>query len=125
LAQVDRQVAELHDQVGELRAELASTTARRDAAVHDAEREKAYGDQRVDDLRARHEEENRRLREELAELRRELNAAREEVRVQRTRADRAEARLDNATVARRRESYAGRGRRRAGTPVAETETASD
>jgi colicin import membrane protein len=43
-------------------------TAERDAAVHDAEREKAHGHERVDDLRARHEEENRRLREELVEL---------------------------------------------------------
>jgi hypothetical protein len=69
LAQADRQAADLRDQVVELRAKLAATTAQRDAAVRDAEREKAYGQQRVDDLRARYEEENRRLREELVETR--------------------------------------------------------
>src|SRR5829696_5572515 len=77
------------------------------------------GGQRVVDVRARHEDMNRQLREELAELRHELTTAREEVRAQRGRADRAEGRLDNATVAmkaRRRQSYAGRGRRREGAP---------
>jgi colicin import membrane protein len=81
----------------------------------EARLEKAHGDQRVDDLRARHEEENRRLGEELVELRGDLITAHEEARLQRSRADRAEARLDNATVAtkaRRRQTYAGRGRHR-------------
>src|SRR3954464_9877669 len=103
-------------------------TPLRDAAIHDAEREKVHGGQRVDDLPARYEQENRRLREELSELRDELNLAREEARVQRSRADRAEGRLDNTTVAtkaRRRQSYAGRTRRREGATVAEMETARD
>jgi len=43
LAQADRQAADLRDQVGELRAQLAAITAQRDAAVHEAEREKAHG----------------------------------------------------------------------------------
>ena len=47
---------ELRDQVIDLRGKLATMTAQRDAAVHDAERETAYGHQRVDDLRTRHEE---------------------------------------------------------------------
>src|SRR3954471_15901198 len=84
-----------------------------------AEREKVHGGQRVDDLPARYEQENRRLREELSELRDELNLAREEARVQRSRAGRAEGRLNNTTVAtkaRRRWSYAGRTRRREGPP---------
>ncbi|UOY03238.1 hypothetical protein [Blastococcus sp. PRF04-17] len=114
LAQADRQAADLRDEVSDLREKLAAMTAQRDAAVHDAEREKAHGHQRVDDLRTRHEEENLRLREELAELRGELNTVREEARVQRSRADRAEARVDNAVTikARRPQSHAGRGRRR-------------
>lgn len=98
LARADREVAEFRDQVSDLGAKLATMTVRYEAAVRDAEREKAHGDQRVADLRARHEEEHVRLREVLAEMRSELNAAREEARVQRSRADRAEARLDNATV---------------------------
>jgi colicin import membrane protein len=125
LSQADRQGRELRDQVSELCAKLATMTAQRDAAVHDAEREKDHGDQRVDDLRARHEAENRLLREELAELRLELSTAHEEARVQRSRADRAEARLDNATVAskpRRRQSYAGRGRRRDEATATEADT---
>ncbi|MDT0276045.1 coiled-coil domain-containing protein [Blastococcus goldschmidtiae] len=114
LAQAGQQVAELRDEVSDLRGKLAAMTAQRDAAVHDAEREKTHGHQRVEDLRARHDEENRRLREELAELRGELNTARDEARVQRSRADRAEARLDNAVTTRTRRppSPAGRVRRR-------------
>jgi colicin import membrane protein len=92
----------------------------------EARLEKAHGgDQRVDDLRARHQEENRQLGEELAELRGELTTAHQEARVQRSRADRAEARLDNATVAakaRRRQTYAGRGRRRDEVTATGTET---
>jgi colicin import membrane protein len=125
LAQADRQGAELRDQVGELRAKLATMTDQRDAAVHDAEREKAHGDQRVDDLRARHEEVNRRMREELVELRNELTSVREGVRVQRSR---AESRLGNTTVAtkaRRRQSYAGRRRRRNEATAAGTEPTRD
>jgi colicin import membrane protein len=125
LTRADRQGTESRDQISELRAQLATVAAQRDAAVHDAEREKAHGDQRVDDLRARHEEDNRRLLEELAGLRGELTTAHEEASVQRSRADRAEARLDNAAVAakaRRRQSYAGRGRRRDGATTTGAET---
>jgi colicin import membrane protein len=125
LAQADRQAADHRDQVGELRAKLAAMSARRDAAVHDAEREKAHGDQRVDDLRARHEEVNRRRREELAELRHELTNAREDVRVQRSR---AESRLGSTTVptnARRRQSCAGRRRRRDEATATGTEPTRD
>lgn len=128
LARAERRGAELRDQINDLRGRLATVTAQRDAAVHDTEREKAHGDQRVDDLRARHEEENRRLREELIELRGELDTARDEVRVQRSRADRAEARLDSAAVAikaRRRQSYAGRGRRRDEATATEAKTTRD
>ncbi|WP_137161822.1 MULTISPECIES: hypothetical protein [Blastococcus] len=114
LAQAERRGADLRDEISDLREKLAAMTAQRDAAIHDAEREKTHGHQRVEDLRARHDEENRRLREELAELRGELNTARDEARVQRSRADRAEARLDNAvtTKTRRPQSPAGRARRR-------------
>ncbi len=66
---------ELRDQLSDLRAKLATVAAQRDAAVHDAEREEDHGDQRVDDLRARREEENRRLHEELAALRGDLITA--------------------------------------------------
>ncbi|TFV66562.1 UNVERIFIED_ORG: hypothetical protein E4P37_06120 [Bacillus sp. AZ43] len=104
LALADRQAADLRAEASDLRGKLATMAAQRDAAVHDAEREKTHGHQRVDDLRARHEEERRRLREELAELRGELNAARDEVLVQRSRADRAEARLDNAATGKGRRS---------------------
>ncbi|MBN1092123.1 hypothetical protein JKP75_05820 [Blastococcus sp. TML/M2B] len=123
LAQADQQVADLRDEVSDLRGKLAAMSAQRDAAVHDAEREKTHGHQRVNDLRARHEEENRRLREELAGLRGELNTARDEARVQRSRADRAEAHLDNAVTikARRPQSYAGRGRRRRESTATGTE----
>lgn len=115
LVQAERRAAELREEVGDLRGKLATMTAQRDAAVHDAERERVHGQQRVDDLRARHEEEDRRLREEFVELRGELNAAREEASVQRSRADRAEARLDSALVAgepRRPQPPSGHGRRR-------------
>ncbi|TQN43755.1 hypothetical protein FHU33_3219 [Blastococcus colisei] len=127
LAQADQQVAELRDEVSDLRGKLAAMTAQRDAAVHDAEREKTHGYQRVDDLRARHEEENRRVREELAESRGELNTARDETLVQRSRADRAEARLDNAltTKARRPQSPAGRARRRGDIAATGTEETRD
>jgi colicin import membrane protein len=127
LAQADQQVAELRNEVSDLRGTLAAITAQRDAAVHDAEREKTHGHERVDDLRARHEEENRRLREELAELRGELNTARDEALVQRSRADRAEARLDNAatTKVRRRQSHAGRARRRGEITATGTEETRD
>lgn len=127
LAQADRQAADLRDEVSDLRGKLAAMTAQRDAAVHDAEREKTHGHQRVDDLRARHEEENRRLREELAGLHGELNTARDEARVQRSRADRAEARLDNAVriKARRPQSHAGRGRRRGEITATEIEETRD
>jgi colicin import membrane protein len=128
LAEADRRGMELRDQVSDLRRTLATMTAQHDAAVHDVEREMAHGHQRVDDLRTRHEEENRRLREELVELRGELGTARDEARVQRSRADRAEARLDNANVAsraRRRQSYAGRGRRRDETTATGTGTTCD
>lgn len=114
LVQADRQAADLRDEVSELREKLAVMNAQRDAAMHDAEREKTHGHERVNDLRARHEEENRRLSEEVAELRGELNTARDEARVQRSRADRAEARFDNAvtTKTRRPQAPAGRARRR-------------
>jgi colicin import membrane protein len=68
------------------------------------------------------------LREEFAELRGELSAAREDVGVQRTRVDRAEARLDKGTVVtgvRRRQSYAGRGRRRDAATATGTERPRD
>ena len=119
LVQAQRRATELREEVGDLRGKLATMTAQRDAAVHDAEREKVHGQQRVDDLRARHEEEDRRLQEEFVELRGELNAAREAASVQRSRADRAEARLDSAPVARetrRPQSPPGRGRRRGESP---------
>ena len=124
VARADRQVAELRDQVSELGAKLATMTVRYEAAVRDAEREKAHGDQRVADLRARHEEEHVRMREVLAEMRSELNAAREEARVQCSRADRAGARFDNATVATeaRSQSQPGRGRRRNEATASGTET---
>ncbi|GAB3364405.1 coiled-coil domain-containing protein [Modestobacter lapidis] len=127
LAQADRQTADLRDEASDLRGRLAAMTAQRDAAVHDAEREKTHGHERVDDLRARHEEENRRLREELAELRGELNTARDDARVQRSKADRAEARLDNAvtTKARRSQLHAGRARRRGEIAATETEETRD
>ncbi len=114
LVQADRRAADLRDEVSELREKLAVMNAQRDAAMHDAEREKIHGQERVIDLRARHEEENRRLSEEVAELRGELNRARDEARELRSRADRAEARFDNAvtTKARRPQSPAGRARRR-------------
>jgi colicin import membrane protein len=115
LVQAERRATDLREELGDLRGKLATMTAQRDAAVYDAEREKVHGQQRVDDLRARHKEEDRRLREEFVELRGELNAAREEASVQRSRADRAEARLDSAPVARetrRPQSPPGRGRRR-------------
>ena len=123
LVQAERRATDLLEEVGDLRGKLATMTAQRDAAVHDAERERAHGQQRVDDLRARHEEENRRLREVFVELRGELNAVREEASVQRSRADRAEARLDDtvATKARRAQSHAGRGRRRGETTAAGAE----
>ena len=127
LAQADRKAADLRDEVSDLRGKLATMTAQRDAAVHEAEREEAHGHQRVDDLRARHEEENRRQRDELVELRVELNTARDEARVQRSRADRAEARLDNAVAAkaRRPQTPAGRGRRRGDTSATRTEKSRD
>lgn len=127
LAQADQQVAELRDEVSDLRGKLAAMTAQRDAAVHDAEREQTHGHQRVDDLRARHEEENRRLREELGELRGELNTVRDEALVQRSRADRAEARLDNAatTKVRRSQLHAGRARRRGEIAATGTEETRD
>lgn len=115
LVQAEGRATELREEVGHLHGKLATLTAQRDAAAHDAEREKVHGQQRVDDLRARHEEEDRRLQKEFVELRGELNAAREEAIVQRSRADRAEARLDSAPVARetrRPQSPPGRGRRR-------------
>ena len=115
VALAERRAADLHAEVGILRGKLATMTAERDAAVRGAEREKAHGEQRVDDLRAGHEEEHRRLQAEFGGLRGELNAAREEVTVKRNRADRAEARLDSTLVAcetRRPPSPAGRGRRR-------------
>ncbi|MFQ1003708.1 hypothetical protein [Modestobacter sp. SSW1-42] len=115
LALVERRTMDLHEEVGDLRGKLATMTAQRDAAVRGAEREKAHGEQRVDDLRAGHEKEHRRLQAEFGELRGELNAAREEVAVQRSRADRAEARLDSTPVVRetrRPQSPAGRGRGR-------------
>lgn len=90
LAQLDRQRAELHDQVGELRGNLAAMTAQRGAAVHDAEREKAHGDQRVADVRASHEEENRRIRDELAELRGARSTTRDDAHKQGSGANRAE-----------------------------------
>ncbi|SFE42069.1 hypothetical protein [Blastococcus tunisiensis] len=124
LAEADRQAAGFRDEVSDLRGKLAAMTAQRDAAMHDAEREKTHGHQRVDDLRARHEEENRRLREELADLRGERNMARDEARVQRSR---AEARLDNAvsTKARRPQPHAGRARRRGGITATGTEETRD
>ena len=83
--QAERRATDLREEVGDLRGKLATITAQRDAALHDVEREKAHGQQRVDDLRARHEEENRLPREELVELRGELNRARDEASVQRSR----------------------------------------
>ncbi|TFV52086.1 hypothetical protein [Blastococcus sp. TF02A-35] len=115
LALAERRAADFHAEVGDLRGKLATMTTERDAAVRGAEREKAHGEQRIDDLRAGHEEEHRRLQAEFSGLRGELNAAREEVAVQRSRADRAEARLDSTPVARetrRSQPPAGRGRRR-------------
>ena len=47
----DRRSAELRDQVTDLRGKLATALAERDAAARDADRAKAYGDQRVDELR--------------------------------------------------------------------------
>ena len=127
LAQADWRWADLRDQISDMRGKLATMAAQRDAALHDAERERAHGHQRVDDLRGRHQEENHRLREGFDELRGELNAARDEARVQRSRADRAEARLDNsvATKARRPQSHAGRGRRRRETTARGTEETRD
>jgi len=115
VAHADQFQAELRNQVSDLRGKLATALAERDAAARDADRAKAYGDQRVDELRVRHGEEVHHLRDELAELRGDLNAARTNAAVQRSRADRAEGRLDAAGMAsrtRRRQSYAGRGRRR-------------
>jgi colicin import membrane protein len=85
LVQAERRSTDLRAEIGDLRGKLATMTAQRDAAVHDAERETVHGQQRVDDLRARHEEGDRRLREEFVELRGELNAAREEASVRPSR----------------------------------------
>jgi chromosome segregation ATPase len=74
----------LREKVGELRGEVATVTAQRDAAKADVAGEKAHGDQRVDDLRATHTE-------QLVQLREDLTRARDEARDQRSRADRAEA----------------------------------
>ena len=74
----------LREKVSELRGEVATATAQRDAAKADVAGEKAHGDQRVNDLRATHTE-------QLDQLREDLTRARDEARDQRSRADRAEA----------------------------------
>ncbi|XKH55214.1 hypothetical protein LG284_16375 (plasmid) [Citricoccus nitrophenolicus] len=52
----------------ELRGTIATLTAERDAARSEAERERAYGEQRVQDLRTTYDSQLERMREELAQL---------------------------------------------------------
>ena len=71
----------------DLRARLATMSAERDAARRDVDREKAHGEQRVSDLRDRHQQQLRQLRDELAQVRAAAGGPR-------SRAARAQAQSD-------------------------------
>ena len=83
---VRAELDEARSRTTELLTRVAGVTSERDSARADVEREKAHGDQRVNDLRTVHDQQVSQLREELVEVR-------QEARDQRSRADRAEAQL--------------------------------
>ncbi|WP_454778714.1 hypothetical protein [Georgenia muralis] len=65
------------DAAADLRGTIAALTAERDGARGDVERERAHGDQRVQDLRTSYERQIDQLREELASVRDELAGQRQ------------------------------------------------
>lgn len=68
LENVRAEVEKVREAAAELRGAIATLTAERDAARSEAERERAYGEQRVQDLRTTYDSQLDRLREELAQL---------------------------------------------------------
>lgn len=68
LENVRAEAEKVREAAAELRGTIATLTAERDAARSEAERERAYGEQRVQDLRTTYDSQLDRLREELTQI---------------------------------------------------------